>query len=165
MANNYVQFSECLTLRNEGESQWAADHLGFFGKAEEWEELETHPQYGRYKGLVDLYEQGDPDAARLEFEWDLEEGSGQQKDLYIFSDEVGNVEHAATFVQQYLQRFYNEGCFRITWAETCAQPRAGEFCGGAVFITEEKIEWMSTYGWAEERRKEFDKQYEQKETQ
>ncbi len=158
MANNYVQFSEGLELRNDEELNWSEEHLGLFGKAEDWEELETHPQYGRYKSLVDLYEQDDPDIARIEFEWNWEKSSGKQKTLYIFSDEAGNVEHAATFVQQYLQRFYNDGCFCISWAETCSLPRAGEFGGGAAFITAEKIEWMSTYGWTEKKRKQFDKQ-------
>ena len=75
--------------------------------------------------------------------------------VIVFAEESGDIEKVADFIQQALKKFSPNGCWAITYAETCSSPRPGEFNGGAVFVTAEKIEYMNTYTWAKQKMEEF----------
>ena len=155
MANNYLQFSEALTIETAEERAWVEWHMELPSKAEEVpeEEEETSKVYQEYLRIAELYEFDDI-YSNFDFEWEIEE-SGDKVSMWIYAEEGGNVSNVATFVQQFLRKFHPDKCWSLTWAETCSKMAVGEFSGGAVFVTAEKIEWMGAYDWAQSMQKEF----------
>lgn len=157
MANNYTQFSEALELEHPGEVEWAKNHFGLFERVSESEDPSSHPEFGAYEEMAELYGIEDGDEPMIGFDWSLEpRGKKGAATLYLFSEESGNVDHAAIFVQDYLRKFARDKCFSITWAATCSKPRAGEFGGGGIFITAKNIEWVEAWSWCDEKRKAFE---------
>ena len=155
MANNYLQFSECICIEAE-EFEWAEKYLGildeFYGLEDA--EAEAHPDYKLYRSVLDTFEI-DMDAESFDFEWDIENRKKNSALLCIFSEESGNLENAALFIQQFLRKFRPDGYVSLTWAATCSKMRAGEFGGGAAFITAENIEFMDSYSWVDKQIAEF----------
>lgn len=128
MANNYMLFSEAIKKPTKRELAWL---------------LKEHNR----RSLVP-----DRDETMGDFQFNIEMG-----DAYVFSDESGNVDHAADFVQEFLKKFRPDSCFHIEWAATCSLPRAGEFGGGAIFITAKKMTWFNSSTFVEEELKKFEK--------
>lgn len=157
MANNYLQFSEVLTLKNPKEAEWVKRRLGLFKRVGESDDPESHPEYSDYEKMVKQYVNHGDDPV-IEFDWNIEQRRADGRFLlYIFSEESGNIDQAAIFVQEFLLNFTPDKCFYISWAETCSRPRAGEFGGGAAFITAKKIQWMNIADWCDDKRKKFEK--------
>jgi len=157
MANTYIQFCENLVLNNDDEVRWVKHHLEVIDKVESSDDPELHPDYYEAQRMSeDLYHLDDCEP--LGFQWSIYDGPGStNKTLYIYSDESGNIEHAATFVLEYLTRFASDRCFSFSWSDTCSESRPGEFGGGSVFITVEKTEWFSSWDWLHKRKKAFAK--------
>ena len=155
MANNYLQFSECICIEAD-EFEWVEKYLGILGTFidEDLKDPETHPDYALYRSVLDTFEI-EPDAESFDFEWNIEDRTKNSALLYIFSEESGNLENAALFIQQFLRKFRPDGYVSLTWAATCSKMRAGEFGGGAAFITAEKIEFMDSYSWVDKQIAEF----------
>jgi hypothetical protein len=119
MANNYLQFSEVLKLKNATQVKWAYAYL-------------TKPA------------RDESDEHGLGFDWSIDE----KRELWLRDDgEYGDVDAVASFVQAYLVKFDPQGIFTLSWAETCSSPRAGEFGGGAFCVTAKKQEWINTLDW------------------
>ncbi len=136
MADNYLEFSEQIDALSKKEEKWVRAHLQ---KIED-EDPET----------CALYEGYDIEDCQLDFQSELE-----NKNLWLYAEESANVEHVATFVQQFLKTNRPKEYFTLTWSERCDRPRIGEFSGGAVFVTAEKIEWCPVDEWLEEKAAEF----------
>ena len=69
-------------------------------------------------------------------------------ELYVFDEESGDPEAAANFIQEVLQFSDSEQIVLLEFAMTCSKPRPGEFGGGAVLISRERIEYPeSDYAW------------------
>jgi hypothetical protein len=58
-------------------------------------------------------------------------------------------------VQKFLKKFRPDQCWSLTYATTCSKPRAGEFGGGAVFVTADEIKWQNAYDFIEDQRAAF----------
>lgn len=68
------------------------------------------------------------------------------RQLWIYEDEYGDVDNAANFIQKYLIDMDIDGGVGLTWANTCSCPRVNAFDGGAVVITKDKMIWQSSDG-------------------
>jgi hypothetical protein len=85
------------------------------------------------------------------FEWELREIDG---DLWLYSEESGCMEHVAEFVRAFLANFRPKSCWSLTWADTCSNPRIGEFSGGGMFVTATRIRFfmpIDDISWARNR--------------
>ena len=150
VANNYRQYSAALELHNEEEKEWARTRLTLLSTCwEDREDLKDDDAFQReLKAVGELGYNDDPDRGRaFDSEWEIEE----DVDSYVWfhSDgEEGEVDHVAAFVQEFFRKFQPDGIFCISWADTCSKPRIGEFSGGALVVTAEKIYAMEAQEWA-----------------
>jgi hypothetical protein len=121
MANYYTTFSVSLpipgTLTTERVKEWF----------DEWKSrVNTNDDES------DEWESGDDNTV----EWTGEE-------VWIHSDENGNVDAAVNFIQTYLQELNIEGGVWIGWAYTCSRPVAGAFGGGCAVVTKDDVMWQT----------------------
>ena len=117
MADNYLQFSEKI------------DHLT--REEEEWMQTEITLLSNYDEGITpNTFEDG------LGFDWNI---NRKEHELWIYAEENGNIDTIAYFVQEYINTFRLSYVFSLTWAETCSKPRVGEFSGGWMVVTADKI--------------------------
>lgn len=143
MADNYLQFSECLDKLTGKECKWLAEQLA-----------ET-PDTGCPAFLLD-YEDREPDDVDYGFQHDFE-GTGKHRSLWLSAEERGDVERVAHLVKKFLKRFRPNECWSLTYATSCSKLRIGEFGGGAVFVTANDIRWNNAYAFVEAQRKAFER--------
>ena len=123
MADYYTLFSSALVLESNEERSWSNKRLT---------ELTD--------GFV---ETGDGDKFPGDFEWGLMTDSETSRPyVWFHSEESGSVEHVASFVQEFLKKWRPNGCWVLTWANTCSKPRLEGFAGGGVFVTANKQVWV-----------------------
>jgi len=152
MADNYVTFSEEITLKNTEELAWVKEHLGFFRKFHSYFEdkpdleFEKHPEFSKFEKLCDKYDL-EWDWDKLQFEYEISDES-----IWIYSEGFSDVEQAIRFMQEFLRANRPNDRLHITWAFTCSKPRIGEFGGGAAVITAEKIHSIDLYEWVLEKK-------------
>ena len=72
----------------------------------------------------------------------------------------GDPTHVAWLVRKFLARFRPDECWSLTFATTCSKPRAGEFGGGAVFVTARGSRSQDGYSFVEDQAKAFQCQIE-----
>lgn len=132
MANNYLQFSEIINLKSKVEVEWANSFI------------ESFERDGVDDSIIKRYGM-DIDDEGLCFNYEIDRSS---MELWMYSEEAGNPDHVALFVQDYFRKFDKSGCFTMTWAHWCSRPRVGEFGGGAVVVTAEKLMWLDARDWA-----------------
>lgn len=124
MANNYTEFSEVVSDLTDEERQWFEEWF------EEW-----------------LAANDDSDEP-VEFVASFEDAG---KTLWIRSEESGDIDGIAGMVQEFLAKFRPDQSWSLSWAATCSGPRVGEFGGGAIFVTAQRIEFVNSWGWAEQK--------------
>jgi hypothetical protein len=78
-----------------------------------------------------------------------------EKNLAFYSEDSGDTEHVANFVQKFLVAFHPDHCWAMRWAETDDKGRYDAYGGGAVFVTAKKIEWCSSAGWCQKKIADF----------
>lgn len=158
MANNYTQFSGTLqTGTSEEEVRWIES------------QLHIAVEDGAIGARIDNAESdGDEEVwaeirKELGYEWDVPgiclqtetPGFSHEYDaageLVICTEESGNVDAVAAFVQAYLRRWAPGCCFALTFADVCDKPRTGEFGGGAIFVTKDAVEAWSAHAWVREK--------------
>jgi hypothetical protein len=143
MANNYTQFSECITSLTEKEIEWWEKELQC---PDEMEDVERKK---RMEELKDL-DVSNPDCWP-DFAWKIDKDNSY---LSIYTDEWGSVENVAITVQRFLYRFRPNGHFSLSWADWCSKPRFGEFGGGAIFVTHNDVQWKTTSYWITKKEQE-----------
>lgn len=146
MADNYLQFSEIVKLKNEEEKKWVEWHLGIIPVSDD---LVTDDDKAEYEKQLERYNL-EPDDLSLDFQWEID----SSLQLWIYADEFGNVDNVALFMQEFLSKFDPDSSFSITYSSTCSKPRVGEFGGGAAFVTAENIDWVNSHDWIREKHKE-----------
>jgi hypothetical protein len=67
--------------------------------------------------------------------------------LWLYSEEAGVPEDAAAVVQAFLGRFRPDASVAFEWANTCSRPELDSFGGGAVVISADHQQWMSSAQW------------------
>ena len=129
MANNYLLFSETLELVNEKEIDWVVKELN---RLEE--------------------KRDDNDNPMLDFQWSLGKG-----EIWFYTEEAGEPEKVGLFVQEFLKEFYPDETFTLTWATTCSRPRVGEFSGGGMLVTSQKLYFIEAGDWIRQKRESIKK--------
>lgn len=137
MANNYTQFSEIIDNATPEEIEWAKKRLA-----------EMEVKFFESNGDAGWY-----------FESEVHEkkhGGNDGPHIWVFAEEGGEPEHVAEFAQEFLKKFRPNACFSLTWASFCDKLRVGEFDGGGLFVTAEKIEWYLPFDFISQKTKEFE---------
>jgi hypothetical protein len=119
MSNSYLQFSQTLALKTDKQREWCRKELERLSEEE-------------YDGGIPLVD--------FEYEFDAD-------GLWLYCEENGNVATVADFVQSFFKKFDKKGIWYLEWSLSCGKPLPGEFGGGAVVVTADKKEWMSTGAW------------------
>src|SRR6185295_8666734 len=70
-------------------------------------------------------------------------------------EDNGNIDQVCHIVQKFLKQFRPNEYWTLTFAATCSKPRAGEFSGGAVFVTAEAIHWDHAAAFIEREKAAF----------
>jgi len=148
MADNYLEFSEIIDNLTVKEAAWLD------------RQLETDTKANCPVFLRDFKDR-DPYDTDCGFAYSFEE-CGDRRYLWISSAEGSNVDCAARLVQKFLKRFRPDQCWSLTYAETCSKLRAGEFGGGAVFVTADKISHLNTYDFVAQQQAAFQKKRKSK---
>lgn len=156
MANNYCQWSEYLPLNSKEEANWLKSVLSL--------DIDDYPEtngldesQARQKILGEKFGIYLSEDNADYFPSFSQEFNDDDSGVYLYAEEYGNVEAAATIIQTFLNKFRPDDYFKIEWADTCSKPRAGEFGGGAVFVTATKIEWLTTGSWVSKQASSFKK--------
>lgn len=156
MANNYLQFSEIIARLSQPEEAWLKEQLEsicVYGEEEypkdavPVELADREPDWSGVRFLRDK-EDHDPCWDSLGFEYRFHDDPGEGgwgRHLWLYAEECGNPDNAAHLVQKFLKQFRPDQWWSITYATTCSKPRAGEFGGGAIFVTADKIAWQNAY--------------------
>ena len=136
MADNFLLFAESITKLTPDEEAWLAERLASDNEA-----------------TNDPVADDENDSMGFEFEF-----YGEQPDsrcLKLYAIEAGDPDAAACFVQEFLRRFRPQASFGLSWCASCSKMRDGEFGGGAIFVTAERIEAWSSGEWLSERERLF----------
>lgn len=148
MANNYLLFSFDLCSLTKEEKDWLTQEL-----------------QGVDEGVFDSWSQEEKVAWSLEHgcdepsEWPGFDQEPYGDDIIFYSEESGNLDGLSNLMQRYLKKFHPDECIGIEWACTCSKPRPGEFGGGAIFITAEKQENISSASWLQGKKSEWVKSH------
>ncbi len=147
MANNYMEFSVMIDLKNDAEKDWCERHLGVASRYEgsavpvELYDAEGTPVASEAK----LWERtvGELGDSSWSFEWSILEpnrGSTGGR-LWLRTDTDGSPYQAACVLHSFLEQLRPSGddLIIISWAETCSKPRPGEFGGGTMVVTKHGI--------------------------
>jgi hypothetical protein len=140
MADNFLQFSETLDDLTPEEATWLDRQLA--------EDRKGCPAF-----LQD-YEDREPGDTDCGFQCELVD-EADNRHLWLYADEAGDVGRVAHLVQAFLKRFRPDQCWSLSYAATCSKLRVGEFGGGAVFVTADEIHWQSSDGFIEQERTRF----------
>jgi hypothetical protein len=141
MADSYTLFSETIARLTYDERVWIHRELQ---EPEEDAEDFQNEMNAKYELGGDIWPG---------FDWTLL--GDDDSVLSIYSEDHGNVENVAKFMQQFIQMFRPNESFTMEFAFTCSKNRSGEFGGGCVFVTADKIEWLNTGEWMAEKMAEF----------
>lgn len=131
MANCYTQFSEVIPCENEEQVEWLMGSLATAVKDEGCESEDSD----------------DDGYPPCEFERD---GSG----VWVHSEDGGDLEALVNVICSFQEKFSIGDPWSLAWAETCSRPRVGEFGGGAIVVYKGEAEWINTWDWCEEKKKE-----------
>jgi len=166
VADNYLQFSEVVARLKKKEEAWLTKQLQpirVFANKEYPEDAvpaelaDTDADWTGVRFLRDKTDH-DPDWDALGFEYsfhDDHDKGGWGRHLWVYAEESGCPDNIAWLVQKFLKKFRPDQCWSLTYSTTCSKPRAGEFGGGAVFVTADTIRWESAYGFIEDQRAAF----------
>ena len=166
MADNYLQFSEVVARLKKKEEAWLTKQLQpirVFANKEYPEDAvpaelaDTDADWTGVRFLRDKTDH-DPDWDALGFEYsfhDDHDKGGWGRHLWVYAEESGCPDNVAWLVQKFLKKFRPDQCWSLTYSTTCSKPRAGEFGGGAVFVTADEIKWQDAYNFIEDQRAAF----------
>jgi hypothetical protein len=173
MANNYVQFSAELALHSVEEKRWLQEQLDLVEVATLTDTLDNDdrprsyivpPDADDYREGYDpagtfprfLYDMPDSgfDGAGFECEWDAEEEPGS---VVFYAEECGWPDRVGFLIQKYLRRFHPGECWSLTWSETCSKPHVGEFGGGGMLVTAERMIFLNAHEFVEQQQARFER--------
>ena len=145
MANNYLQFSEMITNLTPEQVEWIKKEL-------------TPPTEETVKVWLADHPLDDPGNHDMwpNFGWKIEDDSRKErKDLWLYSEDQGDLEHLIIFMQRFLHRWSPEVCFTLTWAQTCSRPIVSEFGGGWLVVSANAVRSGDTWSAAQAAVKEL----------
>ena len=147
MANNYCQWSEYISLNNKEEADWMKDVLHLNASKYETPEDENLDDSEVVQKILSKHFGIELSVDDTECFPGFSHNFHNDQGAHIYAEEFGDIGTAAIILQAFLKKFRPNEYFSVQWADTCSKPRAGEFGGGAVFITANNLEWMHTGDW------------------
>lgn len=148
MSDYYTQFSEIIALDTQEQVDWVRVQLNS-DRLEQLRSLSQNPPDKLPDWKNDLVlAQHIFSGEDGEFQWEIvPAGTPGKFDLSLYSEENCDLDAVAIFVQAFLKKFHPDHCFTMAWSFTCSKMRSGDFGGGAVFVTADKMEYMDTHSW------------------
>ena len=156
MADNYLQFSfSVMCTKKEGEwfkRFWSelSDHVYSERRGSALEPPPT-PLIKEFISMEpELKDPDNMDCSSLDVSVSQE---GLLYFLWFHSDEGAGPYFTAQVVRFFLHKCRpgKNDYVGFTWAETCSKMRLDQFGGGACFITKDKVEEFSAWGWLEDK--------------
>jgi hypothetical protein len=96
---------------------------------------------------VGVYAGMDPEILQYnDFQMDAH---GKQSDgkvrVVFYCEECGNPDHLGEVIQHFLRKWRPNEFFTLGWSSSCSKPHPGQFNGGWMVVTEERIYGSSSY--------------------
>ena len=169
MADNYLLFSEVLAhLTPRKKPGWGSNYgplpCSRMGKRWNLRRSTMHrpaSMLGRSSASCGIRKITNSAWGELGFQFafhdDHDTPDGLGRHLWFFAEESGTPDNVAWLVRKFLKQFRPGECWSLTYAATCSKPRAGEFGGGAVFVTAEKIKWQDARSYIEREQARFER--------
>jgi hypothetical protein len=154
MADHYTQFSEIIEDVTPEQAEWIETVLGFDPDDPKFGAEDTAlAALGDLLGL-NLEEMKERDIEWWPgFEWSTR--GADNGSLWLHCDEGFQENCLIAFVQSYIRKFRPDYIFRVSMAHSCSKPRAGEFGGGWLAISKDKVRGGNTWDASEEAVKEM----------
>jgi hypothetical protein len=133
MANNYQQYSFMINSLTSTEITWLETKFNEIDKSND-----------------------DPSGEHTDIGSTEIERRDDGADLWLYAEEGCDLESLVDLLQDFLKKNRPDSYLGFEWANTCSKMRLDEFSGGAVFITADKTDWVSTYDFLETKRKAFE---------
>jgi hypothetical protein len=133
MANNYQQYSFMINSLTSTEITWLETKFDEIDKSND-----------------------DPSGEHTDIGSTEIERRDDGADLWLYAEEGCDLESLVDLLQDFLKKNRPDSYLGFEWANTCSKMRLDEFSGGAVFITADKTDWVSTYDFLETKRKAFE---------
>ena len=143
MANNYQQYSFMINSLTSTEITWLETKFDEIDKSNDDPSGESDFAYSLTEGYTDI---GSTEIERRD------DGA----DLWLYAEEGADLDCLVDFLQDFLKENRPDSHLGFEWANTCSKMRLDSFSGGAVFITADKTDWVSTYDFLETKRKAFE---------
>lgn len=105
-----------------------------------------------YRGLFEE----DPDDDYMEETLDIKYVLNKDS-LWFYSTGYPNLELIVNIIQTVMRIHDSKCAVGFEWGYTCSKPRTDGFGGGAVYITKDSQDWLSTQGWLASKRDAFKK--------
>jgi len=167
VADSYLQFSQVIKNLTEPEEAWLKEQLQsicVFGEEKYPEDAipaELANVNADWTGVSFLHDNNDydPEWDSLGFKYSFLNDFDNKvlgRHLWVYAEEFGNPDNVVWLVQKFLKKFRPGQCWSLTYAITCSKPRVGEFGGGALFVTTDKIEWQNACDFVEKQRSAFE---------
>jgi hypothetical protein len=145
LANNYTRFNFVLQATAE-QSRWlvqthgACKALSSYAITRNAGALAAYDNAILQRAMVILAE-ASPFVGELGIEVVAE---GVIEGVILYAEESGDIEYTTSLLQAFLKEFGIPTIVSFEWAETCSQPRPGQFGGGAVVVSKDAIDSIST---------------------
>lgn len=143
MADYHLQFSEIIT-GSKKEIEWLATLMDNISAYTLEQEIDIADQHDKIF-VESLKDQDSCLGLCLGFDFSI-----QDDGLWVSSMDYGSPEVLSEIVQYYLRKFGHKEKWVLRWSSSCSKPRVGEFGGGAVIVSADKIEYMDTWAWVNE---------------
>lgn len=122
MPNYTMEFSEQLIHLQPEERSWLEERLAQMKAAERW----------------------------ILFEYAFEEEGDKSTSFWIHSDEQ-LPDELLELIQAFFRQFRPDQYLVVSFALTCSRPLVGEFGGGKVFVSADRVVWSDLNAWASEQ--------------
>ena len=142
MANTYTQFSQVIENITDEERAWLIENTTSPEDRFSPEDEEAMHNWATELGLPHEECPYWPDFGAI-----IED---DKQRLWIYSEESGNLDNVVILVQAFLEKFRPKEVFAMNWAATCSKPRVEEFGGGAIVVSAEEVQSITTFGWSQE---------------
>jgi len=166
MADNYSQFSEVFEFKTE-EAANLFVKLGEICRKYSDEEITREELEGKPEDYPELSDRDRVLAACFKSRtleerdrllsvfgygtFEFEQFAKNPKQVWVFAEEYGNIDAIAEIAQVVLAFVEDtDTVFKLTWADTCSKPRAGEFGGGWLIAYAGGCEFGNTHKAADE---------------
>lgn len=78
--------------------------------------------------------------------------------ILVYTSDGASPAAVAPLARLFIARFHPLKCWVLQWAEISDKPHAGEFSGGAVFVTADNVSWFTTSNWVRNKMDHWEAQ-------